>query len=218
VPKPKTDISQFDLLDKVRRSELSKIDYIGYDERGEKLFRLLAAEQSFDAKPTVVAPSEFERLVALGEHYHVIRGVTDATFADAFKTSDMFFGFRRAFGTGIYGILVVEDIAEVKLDAAKFGASLIEIAVPKTNVIETYDALLTKTKKAYYRLESDFKKGTLSEPEVKLLFAIYRTDQKFNPGLYALTKGVEGFIVGREITNNVDYFVILNRGGVYVKA
>jgi hypothetical protein len=66
--KRKTNISQFSLLDKVRRGELSKSDYVGKDERGNKqrkfktrqtLKNAMNAEDNF-----IGPPAESHRFIA----------------------------------------------------------------------------------------------------------------------------------------------------------
>jgi hypothetical protein len=101
----KNDISQFSLLDGVRRGDVTKSDYTGDDARGNKMIRLLAVGQGFDAKPNVVSASEMKMIEKTGEYFIASRGVKDVLFAEQFKIGDMFFGKNGAFGDGIYSAL-----------------------------------------------------------------------------------------------------------------
>jgi hypothetical protein len=219
MPERKTDISQFSLLDKIRRGEVIKSDYSGKDEQGNKLIRLLAIEQGFDAKPNVIRASEMNGLEKTGDYFIAARGVTEQRFAEELKFGEMFFGLKGMFGDGIYSALKIDDGNNHFEIAQDYGDTLLEFAYPKSARIAVFDALFNKVKKAYLKAESDFKNGKIDVAEWEFSKQFYKPLKTFDYGVtqYALSKGFDA-VLAEEKLKSESYLIILNRGILYVKA
>jgi hypothetical protein len=190
----------------------------------EPYTKALIQEQGFDELPHVVSSLELDRYIQAGEP-EIFRGVSDAVYADAFRSGDFFIG-RGSYGSGMYAVGGGQALAIARGHAGH--GVILRMAVKRDARIVDYDVL----QEAAYRAREDaiariraagraavraaLERG--DEVEVQRLTAIHdrlveAEHAKYDDvGRYAAYYGFDAVHVA-----NRDYYVILNRTAVRVQ-
>jgi hypothetical protein len=190
----------------------------------EPYTKALIREQGFDGLPHTVASAELNRYVQAGER-EIFRGVSNAVYADAFRTGDFFVG-RGSYGSGMYAVGGTQALAIARGHAGH--GVILRMVIKRGARIGDYDEL----QEAAYRAREDaiarirtaggptvqaaVDRG--DEVEAKRLATMYDTlaeaeHAKYDDiGRFAAYHGFDAVHVADR-----DYYVILNRTAVRVQ-